>query len=168
MAMRGAILKFALTLPLVVLGFVAVANGSDGALPSDIYGRWVVKRLITTSNVTAMTSAEAKAMMGSVAIYSASRVRFRVRASSRRFGLENFVVEHPKYRLTRDSADRFFRDNYLSPRDIGILTEYVEDIDIQNADGTDVNEPATLLYVRDKNHLVTIWDGGYFEMVRQR
>ena len=163
MAMRGAILKFALTLSLVVLGFVAVVDGSDGALPSDIYGRWVVKRLLPTSNVSAGPR-ELNAMIGATAVYSASRAEFS--AARVRFGV--YVVKHPKYRLTRDSADEFFRDTYLSPRDIGILTEYVEDIDIQNADGTDVNEPATLLYVRDKNHLVTIWDGGYFEMVRQR
>ena len=165
--MRAAILRFGLTLSLVVLGFVAVANGSDGALPADIYGRWVVKRLLPAGHISAGPR-DLNAVVGTVAAYSASRVRVRVRASSRRFGLDNFVVEHPKYRLTRDSADKFFQVTYISPRDIGILTEYVEEIDIQDADGNDVIGPAALLFIRDKNHLVTIWDGGYFEMVRQR
>ncbi len=157
-----------LMLSLVVLGFVAVANGSDGALPSYIYGSWVVKRLLTTSNITAIVPSEEKAMIGTVAIYSASQVRVRFSSPQERFGLDNYVVDHPKYGLRRDSADEFFRETYLGLRDISIRGESVEIIEIRNADGSDVIAPGTMLYIRDKNHLVTTWDGGYFEMVRQR
>jgi hypothetical protein len=164
--MKRASLNFGLPLFLLFLSFVAVAKGSDVASPSYIYGRWVVRRLLPTNGISAGPR-ELNAVIGAVAVYSASRVQVRFPATQNA-RLENFVVEHPKYRFHLASADEFFRDTYLSPRDIGILREYVEIIEIRNADGSDVIKPATLLYVRDKNHLVTIWDGGFFEMVRQK
>lgn len=161
--MKSTSLKFGLTLSLVVLGLVAVANGSVGAPLSSIYGRWVVKRLLTTSNIS-VGPRELNAMIGAVAVYSASRVKFS--APRVRFGV--YVVEHPKYHVSRESTDEFFRDTYLGLPEIGVRGDSVEIIEIHDADDSDVIAPGTTLFIRDRNHIVTTWDGGYFEMVRHR
>lgn len=166
--MKSKAVILSLALWLAVLGFTRLAAGAEDHPPSYIYGRWVVKRDVTPAGSITYGPRELDAFIGTVAIYSASKVRVRVPPPMEKYGIENFVVEHPRYRFHRQSAHEFFLESHSGLREIGIRGDSVEIIEIRHADGSDVTRPGAIIFIQDKNYIVTGWGGGYFEMVRQK
>jgi hypothetical protein len=156
-----------LALLLAVLGFTPVASATETHPPSYIYGRWVVKRVLPIVGLS-VGPREINAMIGTVAIYSASEARVRFPSPREEYRFENFVVEHPDYRIHRESAGEFMQESHIDLRAIGIRGDSVEVIDIHDVDGSEASAPATFLVIRDRNHVVTLWDLSWFEMVRQK
>lgn len=144
---------------LVVLCSASVRVGSaeTNLWPSSIYGHWVVKRLIPTSNVQAGPQ-DLDPLIATKIFYSASEARLG----------NQQPVKNPKYKVRRVSADDFYSDTKIALREIGIHAQSVIEIDLVDAQGRDVpvRGPGTSLFVRNRNDLVTLWDGGCFEMIR--
>ena len=154
--MKSKGVKFGLVLFLGVLGLIVVATAAESVPSPYIYGRWTVKRLIPNSGIQ-VGPRQLKPLLGTVAIYSPSRAKFG-----------RYVVERPKYRLRRESAHQFFEGWYIDPSEIGIRGRSVDTLIVLDEQGRDVIAPGMVLIIRGKNDLVTSWDGGFFEMVRQK
>ena len=145
-----------LVLVLALSASVCAGRAVRKVEPSSIYGHWVVRRLIPTSGISAGPG-DLGSWIGARVFYSASEVRFGSQ-----------VVENPWYKISRVSAKDFFRDSKFPLAEVGIHSRSVIEIDIVDRHGRDVllKGPGSLLFVRSRDVLITVWDGGYFEMVR--
>jgi hypothetical protein len=147
-----------MALILALWACVCLGHAAPDVEPSSIYGHWVVKRLIPTSGISAGP--------GDLDPWIDARVSYSVSEAS--FG--NHVVENVKYKITRVSAEDFFRDSKFPLEEIGIHSRSVIEINLVDDNGRDVlvKGPGSLLFIRSKNVLVTVWNGGYFEMIRAK
>jgi hypothetical protein len=142
-----------------LLGFalvLVVAPLLTAQIPArTIYGSWKIKRIIPTSNI--QTSADdAKKYLGMEIVYSAEEFKFNGEA-----------VEHPKYKTGRITADTFY-EQYRAPlKELGVTRAAVATVEVQDAKGEAVLNPGAIVFVRSSNTIVTMWDGIYFEVVRE-
>lgn len=157
--MRRTVIFVAALLLILCLTTVYVGGAETNLGPSAIYGHWVVKRLIPTSNVQASPQSLDR-LVGTRISYSASEARLG----------NQQPVKDPKYKVRRVSEDDFYSDTKIALREIGIRAHFVIEVDLVDTQGRDipVKGPGTSLFVRNRNDLVTLWDGGYFEMVRTK
>jgi hypothetical protein len=148
--------QLAVALLLLFCTGVCAADATEDFQAPAIYGHWKITRLIPTTNV--QTGADnLKPWIGKKISYSDSVATFG-----------DVVVKSPKYKVRRLSEDSFYSDNRISPREIGIRSESVTEIDLTDESGMTILSPGpgTTVFARSKDKLVTMWDGGYFEMER--
>jgi hypothetical protein len=120
-----------------------------------IYGSWKIKRIIPTSNI--QTSVEdAKKYLGMEIVYSAEQFKFGGEA-----------VEHPKYKTGRMTGEAFYDQYRAQLKELGVTRGAVSTIEVQDAKGDPVLNPGAIVIVRSANRIVTMWDGIYFEAVRE-
>jgi hypothetical protein len=119
---------------------------------STIYGSW---RVVSSRcpGVCAMSTAESARWRGKMARYSASVARFEADSCAT-----------PSY-ASRTLTDRDFIGGFrTSLKSIGITADSVEVIEI-GCRGT-WTVPGSFLIIKDRTHMLTVWDGVFFEMVR--
>lgn len=137
---------------------VCTVHAMEDFQPPVIYGHWRISRLIPTTNIQTGPD-NLKPWIGRKISYSDSEATFG-----------DVIVKNPKYKLRRLSEDSFFSDNRISPREIGIRHQFISEIDLTDESGRVILSPGpgTTVFVRNKGKLVTLWDGGYFEMERSK
>jgi hypothetical protein len=123
--------------------------------PTSVCGRWVVKQLLLTTNVQT-SPASLRKYLGYTAEYSASEMRFG-----------KSVIPHPSYSISRLSESEFFSQNTIPLSQLGISDKAVDEIVVKDSAGKDVVRPGADLFVRNRDQLITQWDGGYFVLVRK-
>lgn len=130
-----------------------VCPAQDSA--SMIYGSWTIKKIIPTSN--GQTSAEAaKKYLKTEIEYSRDKLKF---------GSE--TVEHPTYKTGKLARDVFYEQYRLQLKELGITGVAVSTIEVLDAKGEPVPGPGAIIFVKNSNVIITMWDGIYFEMMRR-
>jgi hypothetical protein len=142
-----------------LLGFLLaliVAPCLTAQIPArTIYGVWKIKRIIPTSNI--QTSADAaKKYLGMEIVYSAEKFKFNGDA-----------VEHPKYKTGKMTADTFYEEYRAQLKELGVTRGAVATVEVQEVKGEAVLSPGAIVFIRNSNTIVTMWDGIYFEVVRE-
>lgn len=122
--------------------------------PRSICGRWVVKRLLPTTNVQT-SPASLKKHVGQRAVYWSSEMKFGRTA-----------IEHPLYSTRKLSSAEFFRDSRIPLTELGIKGESVVVVKIRDSAGKDVVRPGTELFIKTPKEIITTWNGGHFLLVR--
>ena len=120
-----------------------------------IYGSWKVKRIIPTSNIQTSTE-DAKKYLGLEIVYSADEFKFGSEA-----------VEHPKYKTGRMTAGTFYEQYRAQLKELGVTRGAVSTVEVLDARGEPVLKPGATVFVRNSNAIVIMWDGIYFEVVRE-
>jgi hypothetical protein len=128
--------------------------GTREHLPVPVCGHWVVKRILRTTNVQRSPAALEK-YVGLRATYSASEMRFG-----------KTTIHHPMYSVSRLSDAEFLRKSTIPLTQLGIGRKSVIVVEVRDNAGKDVAQAGTELFVRNRNEIITTWDGGYFELVR--
>ena len=116
-----------------------------------ILGSWQVVSS-RCPGVCAMSAAESAEWHGTIARYTASVARF---------GGDSCAT--PSYSRRRLTDREFIRGFRTSLRSIGITANSVDVIEVGcNGRGT---KPGSFLIIKDPGHILTVWDGVFFEMV---
>lgn len=79
----------------------------------------------------------------------------------------NYVVPRPLYRVSQLSDAEFFKQTLIPVTQLGIRAQSVAVVNVTDHSGNDVVHPGTELFIRNDNEIITLWDGGYLELVRQ-
>ncbi len=117
-----------------------------------IIGSWRVSGS-RCPGICAMSNAEAGRWRGKVARYTPSVARF---------GSDSCTT--PTYASSRLTGRAFMNDFLTSLKSIGITADSVDVIEI-GCHGRWTN-PGAFLIIKDRGHILTVWDGVFFEMVR--
>jgi hypothetical protein len=120
-----------------------------------IYGRWKIKRIIPTSNIQTSVD-DAKKYLGMEIVYSADEFKFDGEAAA-----------HPKYKTGNMSAATFYEEYRAQLKELGVTHGAVSTVEVQDSKGEAVLNPGALVFVRSVNTIVTVWDGIYFEVMRE-
>jgi hypothetical protein len=120
-----------------------------------IYGSWKVKRIIPTSNIQTSTE-DAKKYLGMEIVYSADEFKF-----------DSEVVKHPKYKTGRMAAETFYGQYRAQLKELGLTRGALTTVEVLDAKGEPVLNPGAIVFVRNSNAIVTMWDGIYFEVIRE-
>lgn len=119
--------------------------------PASICGHWIVKKAIPVA------VAPNPNYLGLRAEYLRGMMHFG-----------NIVkINKPLYKVERLSQDKFFSEFHNYPFELGINGNSVVVIDVLNGEGNEVVNPGTLLVVRGKNHILTLWNGVYYLLSRE-
>ena len=142
-----------LRVPLSIVAALSVAPLPPGDA-SAVFGRWHISS-DSCPNVCAMSRAESQAWHGRKASYDSTIARF---------GQDSCL--HPLY-LARVRTEADFLDNdRISMRQLGITTSTVTVVDIRCPG--DWDSPGASLIVKDKDHIIAMSDGVYFELKRDQ
>ena len=147
-AATGALIVFVVAL---VLAPVVIAQVPARA----ICGRWKVKRVIPTTNIQTSPD-DAKKYLGTEIVYAADEFKFGSEAA-----------EHIKYKTGRMTAANFYEEYRAQLKELGVTRDWVSTIEVLDAKGDAVLNPGATVFVRNANIIVTMWDGIYFEVVRE-
>ena len=146
-------------LALVVL-FSALSATSlakaDG--PSDVkrlVGTWVVSRVLAMGPVTALTSAESKAMIGRKITYN---------ASSFECGNISFAIKGYTRKALTD--EEFLNQNRLPLAKIGTASSHVIELSAEGTDRNIADEFGAWVYCVRSDRIVVAFKGVYFELNR--
>lgn len=121
------------------------------------FGKWVVSKVSGTSRISAMSEAEIKSFIGKKAEYNRRLAAF-----------DGESCENPIYKKeTLSEADFFsgFRSSFenLDLQGKSVTIFYV----FENQSNPWIN-PGSSLIIKDNNTLITIWEGVFFEMKRDK
>lgn len=131
----------------------AEAPGSDEA--KRVLGSWVVSRVLVMAPVTALTSVDAKAIVGSTVTYSPSNVRY---------GKTFHAVR--KYTRRVLTADEFLIENRLALGKIGVTGPKVIELTAEGVNESMADQFGTFLYIVKDDVVVVAFNGVYFELRR--
>lgn len=92
-------------------------------------------------------------------------LRARYLPSKAQFG-GSVIVEHPLYKVTRWSEAEFYSGFHTNMSGLGIKGKSVRVVDVQSGLGREVMDPGALLFVRNKNQIITQWDGAFYLLDR--
>jgi len=123
--------------------------------PPLICGSWTVKRILHTSNVQASPDSIKNFLALDVTFFS----------SEMKFG--DRVVEHPSYEVKRMSERDFFDETGIPLKQLDIRGTWVDTVEVLDSAGKSLVAPGTLLFVRNKNAIISTWDGLFFELIRK-
>jgi hypothetical protein len=152
---RGSRFPVAGVLLSFLLAFAPLSPATAQISARSIYGRWKIKQIIPTSNI--QTSADdAKKYLGVEIVYSAEEFKFGSEA-----------VAHPKYKTGKMTAGEFYEQYRAQLKELGVTRGAVSTLEVQDAKGEGVLNPGAIVFVRSANTIVTMWDGIYFEVVRE-
>lgn len=122
------------------------------------YGEWVVTRLVGTTPITAMTDEYAKEFIGKTATYSDRLARF-----------EEERLLKPRYSKRVLGEMALFEYFHMRPENFNFLDGIPATIvDVVNEGGRDWTNQGSSFFLLKDGSLVTMWDGGFFEMKRTR
>lgn len=136
-------------------GFLYAANTLS---VQDIYGKWVPGKLLITSNVSAMSPERYKKYMKEYKTFFYSNNKVKIGGK---------VVEHPIFKIktfTASEVRSYFR-LYLD--ELGINKETVDVIEVYKPNGDFMSQPGSCLFLKNKNTIISICEGGFFELHKQ-
>ncbi len=121
--------------------------------PQPVCGHWVVKKVIPTSGIS---EAPNKAFLGLRATYLPAEMEFGQRVR----------IFNPLYKERRWSRARFFQASHISASELGIKCKSVLEVDALDHRGGEVVDVGTMLFIRNENRLVTLWNGVFYQLDR--
>ncbi len=149
--------RFARAIPLfaAVLALFASPTTAHAQMPKELAGCWLTTRVLHTSNVQSLGTAEAQSFIGR---------KLRFSASTARSG--DTVLRSPEY-YVRQVKDSDFADAFhIRLKDIGIAGDSAVEVDIYRQKNQLTEFPGNLLLLKDKHSLLWNWRGVFFEAKR--
>jgi len=146
-AVRGVCI---LTLCLLVAGASPWAPRT--APPAWFWGCWRVKRLIPVTDISGLSPAQVKALIGERLCFG------RARACSGRT-----VIRSPRYSVRVLSNREFFEGYYIPLSQIGVHSRTVTEVQVAlPPDLSDLDFPGSEVYLREKDIVIAV-EGDFFE-----
>jgi len=126
----------------LILGFSNKSNS--------FYGEWKVQRPIAYCPIFGMDEETIKNFIGKKAIYKFDMAQF-----------DDEICNNPQYKEEVILDKDFFNGFHVYIKKLGITTDSIKVIEVK-----DWTNPGSYLIIKDKNSLITVWDGVFFELVR--
>jgi hypothetical protein len=143
-----------LTTQLVTVLISIAALGQS--VPSSVGGAWKVERW-SAPGISGMRDGVADSWVGRLARFDEKLVEF---------GPER--CEAPSYRPRTVEAENYFIEGFrIYAKELGITATTVSIVEIL-CRGKQWDAPSNLLIIKDKDHLLTVWDGVFFELTRPK
>ena len=142
-----------------LIGLLAVTAACSPPAQDAVFGQWRVTGTIYIGE-SAMSRAEAESWRGRVASYGKTHAQFAEHACDR-----------PRYGVGYWPASGLYGGARL--RDLGIADDSAMVVEVrcptQPQTGSDPRwqVPGAFLIVKDRDHLLMVWQGLYFELTRQ-
>lgn len=133
-----------MTLGLAIVALAASVLNAQDVTPA-IYGHWKVTRVVDSSPVTAMSTAQAKALVGGELTISPHSIRFNGKSCG-----------SPSYEVTRQNAAEFLQDSKLDLKKLDLPDPV-----------TRVDAECMYLFIRDANRIVFDREGFFYEAERK-
>lgn len=139
----------------VLIGLATVAVGSNP--PTRLQGCWVVKKVLPTTNIAALTQKEVDRILGTRLVYSNSCVQSR-----------RFILKSPKF-TTRVLTDReFFEEFYNIPlKQLGITASEVTIVNVAGSEDQGAAFVGDTVFLGSKNPVIE-FDGVFFQLAKAK
>jgi len=136
-------------------------------IPEEIWGKWVVSRIIPTETITCWNEADAKKLIGTEILYSREVFRWK-----------DIVSDHPLAETRMISAEQFNTDysgqgsnsSQVSFNELGVQAQQAMQISIHHAPekitGATIEIPGDEVLVKDKDTIIFSACNVYFEAKR--
>jgi len=122
--------------------------------PASIRGKWVVRRAMWEG----MRAMPIGTYLGLPVEYSSQVMHFG----------KLVQVRNPLYLIRRLTWNDFFVGfGGTDMNKLGILGESYTSIIVLNHQGKDIAYPGTILYIRNRNQIITFWDGVFYLLTRR-
>jgi hypothetical protein len=148
-AAASLVLAFVLALAIAPLITAQTGVGS-------IYGRWKIVRMIPTTDIQVSTD-DVKKYLDLEIVYSEDQ-----------FKCGEQTLEHPKYKTARLRSAIFYDQYRAQLKELGITRGSVATIEVLDVHGDRVVNPGAIVFLKNSNTIVTIWDGVYLDALRER
>lgn len=152
---------------LLLIAIVALCSAAEQAIPTQLRGKWVVKRVLPTSTISCWSEEEGKKLIGTEIEYSADSFRWR-----------DQLVMRPSVKVRRITSQQF-HDEYsggganssqISFSQLGIRRRSATQIELCHAPasltGATGEIPGDNVLIKDANMLVFSVCNVYFEARR--
>jgi hypothetical protein len=128
-----------------------LSKTTEPSLPSDLFGTWkVVKHY--EPGISAMDKAQADTWIGKSATYEVNAAKFEMETCA-----------DARYTIRTVDDDQFFSEYRIPLKSVDIDVAKVSIIDVTCA-GSDWIAPGSLLVVKNRDRVLTLWDGVFFEL----
>jgi len=134
-------------------GSRAVESKMDLGVFSEFYGNWLIVGS-SCPGICAMSEEEAESWVGLTVTLKESAVVFG-----------DYACHDAAYKSRQVSRLDFFKSSRFDLKELGILAEEVPEVQI-SCNGQEWTAPGGIILIKDRENLVSPWDGVYFEMKR--
>ncbi|MEK8208870.1 hypothetical protein NST41_24970 [Paenibacillus sp. FSL L8-0696] len=124
-------------------------NTNTSADAPSYFGEWSVQGLVGSTPVSA---AEDEKLIGMRVTYSIEKASF-----------DKDEIMSPEYKEENITKDDFFNEYRNELSDLGIETESVKTVSINNW-----TNPGSSFIVKDDQTMIFLWDGNYYEMKKEK
>jgi hypothetical protein len=124
------------------------SNYGDTNRPS-YFGDWTVRRLVGSTPISAPDD---ESIIGMKATYTNEKASF-----------DKDEILNPEYKELELTNDGFFNEYRNQLSDIGINTNSVKTVEIINW-----TNAGSVLFIKDDQTMIFLWDGNYYEMKREK
>jgi hypothetical protein len=150
---------------IILLG--AVSSAAAQTIPNQIWGKWVVRRVVPTSTISCWSEVEAKGIIGSEIEYAAASFRWK-----------SVTVENPSAETAFITGEQFHDENsgrgrtssQITFKQLGIKAAIATQISIKhppaNITSGTTGIPGDKVLVKDPNTIIFSVCGVYFEAGR--
>ncbi len=132
-------------------------EGSRSEL-SIIYGEWIPGKLVGFTKISAMDDQIYQKFIQQYSLYSYRKEVVKI-------GEE--ILNNPMYKIEKNDSETFSEEWEIELSTLGINSEEVTIISILENETTDWNNPGTILIIDNDKRMITLWDGGFFELLKK-
>ncbi|MBB5211504.1 hypothetical protein [Microbulbifer hydrolyticus] len=122
-----------------------------------VSGSWVIEKDIPTSGIASLTQEEANEFIGTKAFYSKEMTRFG-----------STECNSPVYNVDNINESDFFSGTYNSFTELGISSSEIYQVSVSCDDQGAEWWEGGFLFSKDKDHLIVLIEGVYFELHRSK
>ena len=119
---------------------------------ADVCGTWKVARVLPTPNVQAKALPD---FVGKVLVYSTNKVSIGDKA----------IALKPSYRRRQISEDALWKQYFVRNADLSLPKTDVGVVEVREQN-REIVEVGTILFLRNRNEMVTTWEGVFYELIR--
>ena len=142
---------------LLLLLIISVLSSLGCNQTEPFFGEWVVSKIAGTSRISAMSEAEMKSFIGKRAEYNRTLATF-----------DGESCENPIYKKETLSETDFFSNFRTSFENLDLKGKSVTLLNVYENQKTPWINPGSYLIIKDNDTMITIWDGVFFELKRNR
>jgi len=132
---------------------IAVFGCRSGAGIPEYFGKWQLKRILPVTAGGALYQEQAAALIGSWVYYSRNEAR-----------VGDKECKNPSYEEVYLSQDEFLVSARVSAKKLGITSSTIQKVLVRDRAGNIWDAPGCLFFVRDRDSLVVLYQGIFFEM----
>lgn len=143
----------------VVLLFGGLASVCIAADPAGYYGRWVIRKVVTSAPISAYSTAQERLFLGKRLYFSKGRARYDGKPAIR-----------PYYDVHSVSQGDFQSDFRIRLEEIGIHNQSVTEVDVYTDNKLQDMwySPGGMLFIKGPDSLIIYEGGVFFELVRKQ